>query len=457
MTQWRNPLMRLTGPVCTPGAAAYDEELKVFNPCVRHRPALVVGAADATDIRAAVGFAAQQELAVAVLNTGHGPSLPADSETLMITTRRMTKTRIDPQRRVARVEAGVRFGDLVRASAPHGLAPLTGSSPGVGVVGYTLSGGASPTLGRRYGWAADHVTTMEVVTADGQLRRVTADHNGDLFSALLGGKSNFGVVTAMECALFPVSRVYAGAMYFSGHHVRSVLDAYRLFTRVAPDEISTSLAVLHFPAMPNIPEFMQDKPVVAVRVSYLGDALAGRQLIAPLKQAAPLLADTVTEIPYAEFGSIYGDPTEPAAAIEHFGLLRELTEGTSEAIAGVVGRGINIIDLRHLGGAFGDPPPVPSAVGTRDAAFALFELTVVPPGDDVSSYRDRKSALLGAVAPWRHRNGHPSFQGPSDATQCGVQCAYDAGVYDHLRAIKRKYDPNNMFRVNHNIPPLPDA
>src|SRR5262245_58680093 len=200
MNSWRTTLQELNdglkGPSVVAGSPGYEDEVAAFNQAVVHQPAVVVGAQTAADVCTSVEFASRHRLNVAVLNTGHGPSLPAGPETLMITTRRMAKVDIDAPNKAARVEAGVRFGQLVEAAAVHGLAPLPGSSPGVGVVGYTLGGGASSTMGRKYGWASDYVRALDVVTADGRLRRVSAQSEAELFGALLGGKSNFGVVTA---------------------------------------------------------------------------------------------------------------------------------------------------------------------------------------------------------------------------------------------------------------------
>jgi FAD/FMN-containing dehydrogenase len=461
MTSWRDELHgldnSLAGPAFVPGTPGYDDELTVFNQAVVHQPAVVVGAASAADVSAAVSFAARHGLDVAVLNTGHGPSLPAGPGTLMITTRRMSKVDIDAKNRRARVEAGVRFGQLVDAASTHGLAPLPGSSPGVGVVGYTLSGGASSTMGRKFGWASDHVRALDVVTADGRLHRVSAQSEADLFGALLGGKSNFGVVTAMECALFPVTRLYAGSLFYSGEHTREVLEAYRHFTDGAPEEISTGVALLNLPPLPHLAAFMQGKLAVALRISHVGDADTGKHLIEPLRQAAPLLMDTVAEIPYAQFGAITNDPTDPAPAVEHFGLLRELTEEAVDAIVDVVGphseSRINIVDIRHLEGAFSRPPAFPNAIGACDAAFAIFGLTVVPPGHDVADYLDSGRELMKALSPWLHDKAHPCFLGPADATDSRTREAYDAAVYQDLQAAKAKYDPHNLFRTNHNIPP----
>jgi FAD binding domain/Berberine and berberine like len=464
MISWRDKLtelvQRLTGPVFTPDMSGYADEIAAFNLAVAHEPGLVVGAANEVDVAEAVQFASRHGLNVAVLNTGHGPSIGAGSDTLMITTRRMSGINIDAEKRTARVAAGVRFGELVEAATAHGLAPLPGSSPGVGVVGYTLAGGASATMGRKYGWAADHVSAMDVVTADGQLHHVSAQSEADLFGALLGGKSNFGVVTAMEFALFPVTHLYAGSIFYSGEHAREVLEAYRRFTRSAPDEISTGIALLNLPPLPGLPPFMQGKLTVSLRVSYLGEADTGKRLIEPLRSAAPVLMDTVTEIPYGQFATITNDPTDPAPAVEHFGLLTDLTEDTVEAIVGVAGPGskggMNIVDIRHLQGAFGRPPAVPNAVGGRDAAFAFFALTVVPPGQEVADYLDSGRELVAALAPWLHPRGNPSFLGPADTTEPLTRRAYDPDVYQNLRSLKARHDPQNRFRLNHNIPPAAD-
>lgn len=461
MDTWRDSMpqlqARLVGPTFTPDSSGYDAEVSVFNTAVQHRPALVVGAAGAADVAEAVGFATHHGLRVAVVNTGHGPTVPALGDTVLITTRRMTGIDIDAENKTARIEAGVLFAPLVAAAAVHGLAPLPGSAPGVGVVGYTLSGGASLTMGRKYGWAADHVGAIDVVTADGQFRTVSPHSEPDLFGALLGGKSNFGVVTAMTFALFPVTRLYAGALFYSGEHAGEVLEAYRKLTATAPDELSSGIALLNLPPFPGLPPFMAGKLTVAVRLSFVGDAAVGRQVIEPMRRVAPVLMDTVAEIPYTEFGSITADPTDAAAAVEHFGLLRELTGDAVDAIVGVAGpgstAGINIVDIRHLGGAFGRPSEFPNAIGSRNALYAFFALTVVPPGHDVADFAYAGSELVDALRPWMLDSAHPSFLGPADATESGTRLAYDDATYETLQAVKTRYDPHNVFRINHNVPP----
>ncbi|WP_446040098.1 FAD-binding oxidoreductase [Streptomyces sp. SID1121] len=447
------------GPVLTPGEPGYEDELAVFNLAVTHHPAVAVGATDTADVSLAVRTAGTLGLAVAILNTGHGPALPATPDTLLITTSRMTDLTVDPAARTARIQAGVRFQQLVDATAAHGLAPLPGSSPGVGVVGYTLGGGASPIMGRAHGWAADHVTALEVVTADGEIRQVSPQAGSDLFSAVLGGKSNFGVVTAMEFGLFPVTRLYGGALFYAGTDTRTVLEAYRRFTTTAPDDMSSGIALFNLPPLPDLPEFMRGKPAVSLRLSYLGQADEGEALIAPLRRAAPVLMDTVSEKPLTAFGSLSMDPTDPTPAVEHFGLLDALTEDTVQALADGFGpgSGITLVDLRHLQGAYGNPPATPNAVGARDAAFSLFALTVVPPGQDVSAYATSGADLFERLAPWLSEAKHPGFLSPADATPQQTRKAYAPEVYERLRAVKAHYDPDNTFRINHNIPPQENA
>lgn len=445
------------GPVLTPGEEGYEEEVAVFNLAVTHHPAVVVGATSPEDVALAVRGAGRLGLNIAVLNTGHGPVLPATEDTLMITTSRMSDITIDPDAQTARVQAGARFGQLVTDAAAHGLAPLPGSSPGVGVVGYTLAGGSSITMGRKYGWASDHVTRIEAVTADGELRHASATSESELFSALLGGKSNFGVVTAMEFGLFPVTHLYAGALFFSGSDAGAVLEAYRRFTSTAPDDMTSGIAFLNFPPLPDLPEFMRGRLALAVQLSYVGQEAEGERLIAPLRQAATPLLDTVSTIPYAEFGSIGMDPTDPIAAVEHFGLLDEMTPETVRVIIDAVGADsgsrINLVNIRQLEGAYSRPPATPHAVGGRDAAFSVLTIAVVPPGQEVSSYANSGQELFDVLRPWLSPRKHPGFLAPADATVQATREAYDPAVYERLQAVKALYDPENRFRVNHNIPP----
>ncbi|WP_433555980.1 FAD-binding oxidoreductase [Pseudonocardia xinjiangensis] len=451
-------LASVNGPVFFAGDDGFADEASVFNTAVMHLPYVIVGAAGAADVRAAVHFASEHALPVAVLNTGHGPSVPASGPSVMITTRRMAGVWIDSGKRTARVEAGARWGQVVDEAAKVGLAPLAGSSPHVGVVGYTLGGGVSVALGRAFGYAADHVQVIEIVTADGELRRVTPDSDGELFFALLGGKGNFGVVTAMEFTLFPVAEIYAGALHFSGDNAQEVLEAYERFTSTAPDELTSSIVFLRAPDLPFVPDFMRGRLTVSIRISFLGAAPEGEALIAPLRAVAPVLADTVSTMPFADIASITNDPSEPAAAVEHFAILDELSPSAMEAILDIAGpnsdSSVTMVNLTHLGGALGRPSEKANAVGRRDAAFAIFAFTVVPPGDVVlNAGMDQGLELMRRLTPPGGGRKHPGYLSPADASVESVRLAYDAPTYERLQATKTRYDPRNVFRFTHNIPP----
>ena len=447
----------VAGPVLDPTDDGYSKEIAPINRSFPLAPDVVVGATSAADVQAAVRFAAAHAWPVAVLATGHAQAMQMDGGVL-ITTRRMNGVQIDPERRTARVEAGVRWRTAVDAAAEFGLAPLVGSAETVGVVGYTLGGGLSATMGRAKGWAADHVRAIDVVTADGRLRHASADAEQDLFWALRGGKSNFGVVTALEFDLFPVTRIYAGSLTFAGEHAAQVLDAFRQLAERAPDELMSSLALMRLPAEAPVPEFMRGKLTIRVRVSYLGDRSAGERLVAPLRAVAQPLADSVADRPYAEFDAIDPGSQEPFSSVEQFMLLREMTPATVGALVAAAGPAADtdmlLLDIRHVGGALArSRNGAASASGPiSDAKFVIFTITPVPPGEGQEHQSDGLE-LSEQLRPWLSERRHANFLPPSAATPALTRTAFDDPTYERLRAIKTAVDPHNLFRINHNIPP----
>ncbi|WP_051116421.1 FAD-binding oxidoreductase [Amycolatopsis nigrescens] len=439
---------QVRGPVLLPGQHGYDAECATFNLIVEHHPAVVVGATGTADVLAAVRFAAANDLPVAVQATGHGVSQPADGA-LLISTRRMTGLHVDPHTRTARVEAGVRWEQVIHEAAAFGLAPLNGSSPLVGVVGYTLGGGMGP-LGRKYGYAADHVRGLDVVTADGRLREVSDLRRPELFWGLLGGKGNFGVVTSLTFDLAPVSRLYGGGLYFPGEAAGEVLRAWLAWTPHVSDEMTTSLALIRLPAVPEVAEPLRGKLMVHLRIAFLGPPECGEQLIRPLRAAAPVVLDTVTEMPYTDVAAIHQDTTVPVAYHERNLLLRELDRQAVDALLAAAGPGSAcqdpMVELRQLGGALGRPPERPNAVGNRDAAFCL--TTLSPPHSGGVS-----GELFPKLAEWATGGSYVNFLSGPDSVE-DVPNAYDTAAFRRLRALKADYDPGNLFRINHNIRPL---
>jgi hypothetical protein len=301
---------RIEGSVFAPDDAGYVEAIAGFNLRSQHRPCLVVAAAGAADVQAAVAFAAARDLPVGVMATGHQP-FPAADGFLLVTTRAMRTVEIDAERGVARVGAGALWSDVVEPAQAEGLAPLNGSSPLVGVVGFTLGGGLSPFLGRSYGWAADHVVAIEVVTPDGALRRVSAEVEPELFWGLRGGRSNFGVVTELEIGLFPVTSFYGGGIFFPAEHVEAVVRAFPEVVRDAPDAFTCSVALLNFPPVPEIPEPLRGRFLAHVRVTHLGSDEEAEKLIAPFRAIGEGVLDTVGRHPYSAFALVHTDPADP--------------------------------------------------------------------------------------------------------------------------------------------------
>ncbi|MFJ8147043.1 bagremycin/ferroverdin biosynthesis FAD-dependent oxygenase BagG/FevA2 [Streptomyces sp. NPDC096048] len=438
---------RLRGRVLLPGDDDFAPETDGFNQITEHAPDLLAVVAGAEDVREAVSFAAARGMPVAVQATGHGPSTAADGG-LLISTRGMRGVHIDPVTRTARVEGGTQWFEVIEAAAEHGLAPLNGSSPLTGVIGYTLGGGLG-LMARKYGYAADHVTALEIVTPDGQSHRATAEQDTDLFWAVRGGKGNFGVVTALEFGLVPVERLYGGGLFFAGEAAAEVLHAWREWTATVPEDLTSSLALLRLPDVESIPPFLRGRLTVHVRIAYLGSAEDGDKLVGPLRAAGPLVVDTLADMPYTRCGEIHNDPTEPIPYGERSMMLRELDEAAVGALLELAGPGADCIDLavelRQLGGAVGRPPKTPNAVDHRDAAFALSTLSLPD---------NRPPLVVDGMAAWGTGRRYLNFLASPDAADL-TESGYEPATYARLAEIKARVDPDNLFRFNHNIAPRP--
>ena len=300
----------LDGDVVTPADPGWDLARRAWNLAVDQRPALVALPAHAEDVVAITDFARTHGLKIAPQGTGHNAAAIASlRDTILVSTQRMRGAEIDAERQSARVQAGTLWIEVTEASTPHGLFPLSGSSPDVGVVGYTLGGGLS-WLGRKHGLAANHVTAIELVTPEGELVRATAAQHTDLFWAVRGGGGNFGVVTALEFRLFPYGTVYAGMMLFPYERHAEVLEAWAEWTATAPEEITTSFRIFHLPPLPELPPFLSGRSVVVIDGAYAGDAEAGAEALGALKALAPEM-DTWAPATPAALSRVHMDPEDP--------------------------------------------------------------------------------------------------------------------------------------------------
>ncbi|MGY1637489.1 FAD-binding oxidoreductase [Geodermatophilus sp. SYSU D00742] len=432
---------RVSGPVLLPGDAGFAAEVAGFNLAHPPRPAVVVGATGPEDVAAAVRWAAGAGLAVTVQATGHG--LVDDlAGTLLVTTARMTELTVDPAARTARAAAGVRWRQVIDAAAPHGLAPLSGSSSGVGVVGYTLGGGLGP-LGRRYGFAADAVRRVQLVTADGAVTTVDAASDPDLFWAVRGGRSAFGVVTALEFDLVPVTGLHGGGLFYAGPAASDVLHAWREWTAALPEETSTSVAVLRLPPDPALPGPLRGQTVVHLRFAHLGPADEGKALLAPMRAVAPALLDTVTDLPFTAVDAVHMDPTEPMPTHDRGTLLRELPAEAVDALLAVAGPQVDVplamVELRQLGGALGRPAAVPNAVAGRDAAYSCWALGPMA-GPAAAVVPAVAASVVERLAPWSTGRSLLNFRGTP-----GPGGVWDDADLARLRAVRDRVDPAGLF------------
>lgn len=443
------------GPVHPPGTAPYDRARTGMQLMDRHRPGAVVEAADAGDVRAAVAWAAERGHRVTAQLTGHGRGSGMEGGVL-IATRRMAGVRVDPHGRRAWVEAGATWREVIDAAAPYGLAPLSGSSSGVGALSYTLGGGVG-LLARRYGFAADHVRRVDLVTADGRSREVSAKTAPELFWAVRGGGAGtFGVVTGMEIDLFPVGRIYGGSLVLDLTEQPRALEAWRRWTGTVPEELTSGASMLVYPDVEGAPEPVRGRHVVQVSLAWSGAPEEGPAVVEPLRSAAPVLLDTLREMPYADADAVFDEHHAPAGFRGRNVVVEQLDEEPLAELTRMTGAATSfcVVGLRHLGGALAREPGVANAVGHRGAAYSLTVTTFAdaqaPQGaqdtEAMRGLRERAAALFDERALGR------SFTldfGPMDEDE--VAEAFAPSAYARLTHLRAAHDPHRMFHSNRPI------
>ncbi len=445
--------VRLDGDLVRPGDPEWDFARQAWHLAVDQRPAAVVRTASVQDVIETVDAARHLGLRVAPQGTGHNaaPLGPLD-ETILLKTSAMRGVSINPATRTARVGAGALWMDVVPVAYEHGLTALSGSAPDVGVVGYTLGGGLS-WHGRSLGLAANHVTAIEVVTADGLHRRVDADHDPELFWALRGGGGSFAIVTALEFRLFEFTSVQAGVLFFPIERAGEVLHAWREWVQTVPDEVTSVGRMLRFPPLPDLPPFLSGQSFVVVEATMRVSQADADELLAPLRAMGPAI-DTFRETPTSELGQLHMDPPGPVPAAGDgmllTGLPYEAVEATLAACGPAVDSPLLSMEFRHLGGALTPGAPDGGAVSGIDGAFAVFAVGITPTPEAGVAVRAAVDAVQTRLAPWSTGHVYLNF---AERHKAGT-ALFGADTYHRLQQVKSTYDPADLIRSNHPVTPV---
>lgn len=426
------------GEVLDPRDPRFADEAEAFNAAVTHRPDVVVAAADAADVVATVRWASLNSVKVAVQATGHGAErgIPGG---VLVSTKHLRSVSVDPAARTATVGAGARWREVIDAAAEHGLAPLNGSSSDVGVVGYTLGGGL-PVLGRTYGFAADSVLSLDIVTLDGDARTVSRTQEPELFDLLCGGGPGLAVVTGMTFRLYPVALVYGGALVFEGRHAEDVLRAFAAWAPTLSDASNSAIRFLRAPDSPEVPRELAGRLTVHVNFAHVGRG--GERALAPMRAAAPVLLDLVDDLPYAEVDRVYSDPDQPMPFLAGGAGVVDLDEAAIRAVLAVAGPDaeciLPLVDFRLLGGAMtSDDARTASAHGL---AYALHVVGVLAP-PIAEAVPGAIADILAAMAPFGNGRCPRNFLGDrSDLTP-----AWSAAVAARLAAARAELDPEGLL------------
>jgi hypothetical protein len=439
-------------PLVLPDSVHYETSRRAWNLQADQRPAAVCVATCVEHVQAAVRYARAHDLRIAAQTTGHlAQTLPELRDTLLLRLELHDgDVSVDPIGRTASIKAGARWGDVVEAVAPHGLAVMHGSSPSVGVIGYLLGGGLS-FYGRAHGLAVNHVRAFEVVTADGTRRRIDHRNGADLFYALRGGGGNFAIVTAVELGLLPYAEVTGGALFFPARDAFAVLRAWRDWTNTAPDTVTTTFRVLCLPPLPEVPEPLRAVPTLCVDGVSLApaDALALERRLRYV--SAPILGG-FGPMPSAAVARLHGDPEDPVPAIGDAMLVERLDDLAIEMFTRVAGpdSGSPLLaaELRHLGGALSSPPAGAGARGHLEGSYLMFGVGI--PGapaaaPELGAHLDR---YLGALAPWATGTRFTSFA----ERRSSLETCVPASAFERLARIRQAVDPDRLFVASHSVP-----
>src|SRR3954451_9407977 len=441
--------LSIAGRVAIPSDSDWDAARAAWNLAADQNPSAVAFAESVDDVARIVGFAGEHGLKVAGQGTGHGAvALGPLDDTILLKTERMREVEVDADSGTARIEAGVLAAELGAAAQADGMCSLPGSSPDVGVIGYTLGGGLS-WLGRRFGFACNHVSAIELVAADGETRRVDAGNDADLFWALRGGGGDYAIVTALHLNLLPIPQVYAGALVFPAEVGADALRIYRDWAAALPEEVTSIARFLRPPPLPDVPEPIRDRPLLTLGAACIGSQEAGETRIAPLREIGEPIMDTFAQIPVEGLSRINMDPEQPVPGLGHHALLTGLPDDAIEAFVGAAGpeagSPLLLSELRQLGGALGRPEADGGALPALDADFMVFGVGLPMTPELGQAIEGHLDVLHDTMQPWAATGGYYNMA----ERPCDLDQILPPETCSRLAEVKRRWDPDDMIQSNH--------
>jgi FAD/FMN-containing dehydrogenase len=440
---------RIHGQVLVEGDEAWDTSRQTFNLTQDQRPAALVRVASADDVAGTVRYASQRGLRIAPQSTGHnaGP-IEGLEDALLLRTDLLQEVRIDVAARRARVGSGVRWAAVADPASEAGLAALSGSSRDVGIAGYSLGGGMG-WLGRKYGLQTNALTAVEIVTADGELRRIDHDNETDLFWAVRGGGGNYGVVTALEFELFAVPEIYAGSLFFPYERASEVMHAWHEYVSAGlPDEITTVAKLMQFPPIEEVPEPMRGKSFAILQAAYLGSERDGAEFLRPLSELGPDV-NTFAMVEPNALGHLAMDPEEPVPYVVSSRLVSNVSPAGIDAFVEAAQAGPELVhvELRSLGGALGRRTAGHGARATLNGDYLMDAIGAVMAPEAYADVLGQAHGVSDAMTPWDSGTRYLNFE--EEAADARV--FFDADTWRLLRALRSEWDPNGLFLANHEI------
>jgi FAD/FMN-containing dehydrogenase len=438
------------GPIVRPGDTSYDATRAIWNAMIDRRPALIAQCTGTTDVVRAVQLAKQHRLLLSVRGGGHNiAGLALADGGLVIDLSLLKGVWVDPAGRTARAQAGCTLGDVDRETQLHGLAAVLGFVSTTGIAGLTVGGGFG-YLTRRHGWTCDNVVSLEVVTADARVLRCSATENGELFWALRGGGGNFGIVTSFEYALYPCGpEIVGGAIAWRGADAPAVLRLYQEITRSSSRDLTCVAVLRTAPPAPWLPKEIHGQPIAALFVCHTGAPEDGERAVAPIKAFGAPVADIIGRRPYAQMQTLL-DATQPKGRRYYW--KSEYTAGLSPQLLEVLvahqGRlrsPHSALILFQLDGALNELPRTHSPAGNRDAAYVVnITASWEDAADDAANVGWARDAWQ-AARPFSTGGVYVNFLTEDEGPE-RTASAYGAEILETLAALKRRYDPDDLFR-----------